>query len=259
MFAGMCYIGNLDRNSLMYFVIIPLTLYLLIGSVALFLGLCYLFKILRMMKNQNIVQAGSLEKLIIKIGFFSVFYAFPTACVLAANFYQYHNLQHWKRDAQNTPCLQTALQSFNYVPNTKHVRPQENMFQSWRLYDKNTEYNPEFKRSTDFDQNLYNPDLYGNPTEVSKSSFRRDDFNSNTSNDVNCPLRESIAFYLIYFCKIFMSLLPGMMSIIWIISAKTFDSWMNFFRQCCNRLVSNFFKTQQNFKNITNLLCPMVV
>ena len=239
----MCYIGNLDQNSLMYFVIIPLTLYLLIGTVALFLGLCYLFKILRVMKSQNIVQAGSLEKLITKIGFFSVFYAFPAACVLAANFYQYQHLQRWKSDAQNTFCYHPTIQNFNYLSSFNEQQLQNPPFRSWSVVDENSDYS-DFKQTANIHQGNYITEFRSNEghldSTVSKSRFQLDEFGSNINMDVNCRLRESIAFYMIYFCKISMSLLPGIMSVIWIFSAKTLDSWIKFFKLCYCRFVNIF-------------------
>ena len=217
----------------MYFVIIPLAIYLVIGSVALVLGLCYLFKILRVMKHQNIIQASSLEKLITKIGVFSVFYAIPAACVLAANFYQYLHLQEWLEKARNTPCFQNRLDTSEYFPSSNQLHPLDTLSRSWNYIDKQREFNMNSKTKTEYHSNSYN-DLYISKLETNPNVVDAD-FQLTDSKEKNCLLKESVAFFLIYFCKISMSLLPGVMSLMWILSTKTLDSWINFFKQCCGR------------------------
>uniref|UniRef100_H2YBE9 Frizzled-6 n=1 Tax=Ciona savignyi TaxID=51511 RepID=H2YBE9_CIOSA len=154
--TGVCYIGNLDPESLMYFVIIPLTFYLLTGTVALVFGFGYLFKIRRVIRHQAGKAAGKLEKLMMRIGVFSVLYTVPAACVVAVNFYQYQNFAVWMAHAERIPCKGATAK-------------------------------------------------------------------------LDCSLSESIPSLPIFGIKIFMSLIAGITSGMWIWSGKTLESWRKFY------------------------------
>uniref|UniRef100_F7B4M1 Frizzled receptor n=1 Tax=Ciona intestinalis TaxID=7719 RepID=F7B4M1_CIOIN len=149
--TGVCYVGNLEPESLMYFVIIPLTFYLITGTVALVFGFGYLFKIRRVIRHQGGKSAGKLEKLMWRIGVFSVLYTVPAACVVAVNFYQYQNLGVWM----------------------SHARV-----------------------------------------------------------NLDCTLPDSIPSLPIFGIKIFMSLIAGITSGMWIWSGKTVESWRKFYKTC---------------------------
>uniref|UniRef100_H2YBE8 Frizzled-6 n=1 Tax=Ciona savignyi TaxID=51511 RepID=H2YBE8_CIOSA len=157
--TGVCYIGNLDPESLMYFVIIPLTFYLLTGTVALVFGFGYLFKIRRVIRHQAGKAAGKLEKLMMRIGVFSVLYTVPAACVVAVNFYQYQNFAVWMAHAERIPCKGATAK-------------------------------------------------------------------------LDCSLSESIPSLPIFGIKIFMSLIAGITSGMWIWSGKTLESWRKFYESC---------------------------
>lgn len=86
-FPGLCYVGNLNKDSLLYFIIIPLMTYLAVGALALGAGFCSLLKIRRVMRKTG-DDSVRLEKLILKIGIFTLLYILPTSCVLAINIIQ---------------------------------------------------------------------------------------------------------------------------------------------------------------------------
>lgn len=90
--AGVCYAGNLDPENLKRFVIAPLLVYLAAGTSFLLAGFVSLFRIRSVIKRQGGAGAGSkadkLEKLMIRIGIFSVLYTVPAAAVLGCHLYE---------------------------------------------------------------------------------------------------------------------------------------------------------------------------
>lgn len=95
--SGICYVGNMNTEHLRLFVLTPLLLYLLLGTSFLFAGFVSLFRIRNVIKKQGGAGAGSkadkLEKLMIRIGIFSVLYTVPATIVIGCNLYQnaYHD------------------------------------------------------------------------------------------------------------------------------------------------------------------------
>ncbi|XP_065160403.1 frizzled-2 [Atheta coriaria] len=95
--SGICYVGNMNMDNLWTFVLAPLVVYLLVGTSFLFAGFVSLFRIRSVIKKQGGAGAGSkaekLEKLMIRIGIFSVLYTVPATIVIACHLYEntYHN------------------------------------------------------------------------------------------------------------------------------------------------------------------------
>lgn len=101
--AGVCYVGNHNLENLRGFVLIPLFVYLLLGTSFLLAGFVSLFRIRNVIKQQGRNKTDKLEKLMIRIGIFSVLYAVPATIVICCHFYEQHFRVLWQR-AYNCPC-----------------------------------------------------------------------------------------------------------------------------------------------------------
>lgn len=153
--TGICYVGSMDVNALTGFVLIPLACYLIIGTSFILSGFVALFHIRRVMKTGG-ENTDKLEKLMVRIGVFSVLYTVPATCVIACYFYERLNMDYWKLLATQEKCRKD-----------KH------------------------------------------------------------SNDLDCTMTSSIPAVEIFMVKIFMLLVVGITSGMWIWSSKTLQSWQN--------------------------------
>lgn len=94
--SGICYVGNMNLENLRTFVLTPLLVYLVLGTSFLLAGFVSLFRIRSVIKKQGGAGAGSkadkLEKLMIRIGIFSVLYTVPATIVIGC--YLYENTYH---------------------------------------------------------------------------------------------------------------------------------------------------------------------
>lgn len=97
--AGICYVGNLNMENLKTFVLIPLVIYLVIGTSFLGAGFVSLFHIRSVIKQQGGIGAGAkadkLEKLMIRIGIFSVLYTVPAGIVIGCSLYEVYFYDDW--------------------------------------------------------------------------------------------------------------------------------------------------------------------
>lgn len=103
--AGVCFVGNTDLANLRGFVLTPLFAYLLVGSFFLFAGFISLFRIRNVIKQQGHNKIEKLEKLMIRIGIFSVLYTVPATIVIACLFYEQHYRHSWEM-TRLCPCMQ---------------------------------------------------------------------------------------------------------------------------------------------------------
>ncbi|XP_057713464.1 frizzled-8-like [Corythoichthys intestinalis] len=97
--AGVCYVGNHDLDNLRGFVLAPLLVYLLVGSMFLLAGFVSLFRIRRVIRRQvggGVAKVDKLERLMLRIGVFTVLYTVPAAVIVACYFYEQHNRQAWE-------------------------------------------------------------------------------------------------------------------------------------------------------------------
>eukprot|EP00057_Strongylocentrotus_purpuratus_P009924 XP_011664398.1 PREDICTED: frizzled-9-like [Strongylocentrotus purpuratus] len=101
--TGMCYIGNHDPDVLTYYVLVPLFIYFAIGTLFILAGFFYLFRIRKVMKNGG-TNIDKLERLMVRIGIFSVLYTVPATAVIACYFYQRSNMEYWRIVAEHAPC-----------------------------------------------------------------------------------------------------------------------------------------------------------
>jgi hypothetical protein len=79
--SGICYVGHSDSSMLRAFVILPLITFLTIGTIFLLAGLISLMRIRNVMKNQDRTKTSKLEKLMVRIGLYSILYTVPATFV----------------------------------------------------------------------------------------------------------------------------------------------------------------------------------
>lgn len=108
--SGICYVGNMNMDNLRTFVLAPLLVYLLLGTTFLFAGFVSLFRIRNVIKQQGGTGAGSkadkLEKLMIRIGIFSVLYTVPATIVIGCHLYENAFHEEWM-ESLACPCAST--------------------------------------------------------------------------------------------------------------------------------------------------------
>ncbi|XP_033740080.1 frizzled-9-like [Pecten maximus] len=165
--TGLCFVGNQDPAALTGFVLAPLIVYLITGTLFILAGFVALFRIRNNLKMDGSSNIRKLEKLMAKIGVFSVLYTVPATCVIGCYFYERVHFPIWTKQSMDTPC---------------------------RL----------------------------------------------SKNHKDCTLDKSIPTVEVYMLKIFMSLVVGITSGMWIWSSKTAKSWSNFCSRRFTRRKSNF-------------------
>uniref|UniRef100_A0A1B0D2J3 G-protein coupled receptors family 2 profile 2 domain-containing protein n=1 Tax=Phlebotomus papatasi TaxID=29031 RepID=A0A1B0D2J3_PHLPP len=108
--SGVCFVGQLDTHSLGIFLLLPLCIYLAIGALFLLAGFVSLFRIRTVMKHDG-NRTDKLERLMMRIGFFSGLFILPSVGFLACLFYEYYSFDewmiHWNRSMCtkfSTPC-----------------------------------------------------------------------------------------------------------------------------------------------------------
>ncbi|KAL8623434.1 Frizzled-5 [Nucella lapillus] len=94
--AGICFVGNQSLENLRGFVLAPLFVYLIIGTSFLLAGFVSLFRIRNVIKQQGRGKTDKLERLMIRIGVFSVLYAVPATIVISCYFYEQYFRQRWE-------------------------------------------------------------------------------------------------------------------------------------------------------------------
>ncbi|KAK3548358.1 hypothetical protein QTP70_011289 [Hemibagrus guttatus] len=93
--TGLCYVGSMDVGALTGFVLVPLSCYLIIGTSFILTGFVALFHIRKVMKTEG-TNTEKLEKLMVKIGIYSILYTVPATCVIICYFYERLNMDYWK-------------------------------------------------------------------------------------------------------------------------------------------------------------------
>ncbi|GFR97729.1 frizzled-9-like [Elysia marginata] len=192
--TGLCYVGNQNPNALMAFVLVPLVTYLILGSAFILAGFLALIRIRKDLKQEDgrASNIRKLEKLMAKIGVFSVLYTVPAICVIGCLIYERVNFRQWRREAENTPCpLETSAGETKYTQNVMSAGSISSLGSSSSLM----------------------------PLDSSQSAREVD----------GCPLDHSIPTVEVYMLKIFMSVVIGITSGMWVWSPKTLASWKSFF------------------------------
>lgn len=90
--AGVCTVAP---EGVRTFILAPLLVYLLLGTSFLLAGFVSLFRIRSVIKRQPGAKADKLEKLMIRIGVFSVLYTVPASAVLACHLYESTLRDEW--------------------------------------------------------------------------------------------------------------------------------------------------------------------
>uniref|UniRef100_A0A8C9UVN5 Frizzled class receptor 2 n=1 Tax=Spermophilus dauricus TaxID=99837 RepID=A0A8C9UVN5_SPEDA len=98
----------MDVNALTGFVLVPLACYLIIGTSFILSGFVALFHIRRVMKTGG-ENTDKLEKLMVRIGVFSVLYTVPATIVIACYFYEQAFREHWERSWVSQHCKSLAI------------------------------------------------------------------------------------------------------------------------------------------------------
>ncbi|KAK5642325.1 hypothetical protein RI129_008492 [Pyrocoelia pectoralis] len=108
--SGICYVGNMNMDNLRVFVLAPLLCYLVLGTTFLFAGFVSLFRIRNVIKKQGDggSKADKLEKLMIRIGIFSVLYTVPATIVIACYLYECAFHDEWLKHLA-CPCMNSIL------------------------------------------------------------------------------------------------------------------------------------------------------
>ncbi|XP_029157744.1 frizzled-7-B [Nylanderia fulva] len=113
--SGVCYVGLWNVEALRGFVLAPLCVYLILGTVFLLAGFVSLFRIRTVMKHDG-TKTDKLEKLMIRIGIFSVLYIVPALIVIACLFYEQAYYDQWMLTWHKEMCSRPHLQSAYSVP-----------------------------------------------------------------------------------------------------------------------------------------------
>ena len=107
--TGICFVGNQNNTTLIGFAIVPLIVYLVLGTSFIIAGFVSLFKIRRQVRDDG-VTTDKLEVLMIKIGVFSVLYTVPTICIIGCLLYEYVNRDTWYlSDYQSSPKIEVFM------------------------------------------------------------------------------------------------------------------------------------------------------
>ncbi|XP_058826554.1 frizzled-like [Topomyia yanbarensis] len=92
--SGVCFVGQLDTHSLAMFLLIPLCIYLSLGAIFLLAGFVSLFRIRTVMKHDG-TRTDKLERLMLRIGFFSGLFILPSLGYLGCLIYEFYNFDDW--------------------------------------------------------------------------------------------------------------------------------------------------------------------
>ena len=104
--GGICSVGNHHLGNLVGYVLVPLLIYLLLGILFLSAGFISLLKIRNVIKEQGgRAKIDKLEKLMVKIGIFSVLYIVPAGTVIACGFYELFSKSVWEKSYLCPGCL----------------------------------------------------------------------------------------------------------------------------------------------------------
>ncbi|XP_012287180.1 frizzled-7-A [Orussus abietinus] len=113
--SGVCYVGLWNVEALRGFVLAPLCVYLVLGTAFLLAGFVSLFRIRTVMKHDG-TKTDKLEKLMIRIGIFSVLYTVPALIVIACLFYEQAYFDHWMLTWNMEMCSRPGPQSLYSIP-----------------------------------------------------------------------------------------------------------------------------------------------
>lgn len=108
----MCYVGIWNVDALRGFVLAPLCVYLVLGTAFLLAGFVSLFRIRTVMKHDG-TKTDKLEKLMIRIGIFSVLYTVPALIVIACLFYEQAYFDQWMTTWHKDMCTRKSMSRYS--------------------------------------------------------------------------------------------------------------------------------------------------
>ena len=94
--TGVCFVGLSSESALRGFVLGPLIVYFFIGTFFLLSGFISLFRVRSVLKNDG-DKREKIEKLMIRIGVFSILYMVPAITVIGCLSYEQGNRQKWRQ------------------------------------------------------------------------------------------------------------------------------------------------------------------
>ncbi|XP_077590417.1 frizzled-2 [Stigmatopora nigra] len=106
--SGVCFVSLSNLDPLRRFVLAPLFVYLFVGTSFLLAGFVSLFRIRTIMKHDG-SKTEKLERLMVRIGVFSVLYTVPATIVIACFFYEQAFRPHWERSWVAHSCRSLAI------------------------------------------------------------------------------------------------------------------------------------------------------
>lgn len=106
--SGVCFVSLSNLDPLRGFVLAPLFIYLFIGTSFLLAGFVSLFRIRTIMKHDG-TKTEKLERLMVRIGVFSVLYTVPATIVIACFFYEQAFRPHWEHSWVSHNCRSLAI------------------------------------------------------------------------------------------------------------------------------------------------------
>ena len=94
--TGVCFVGLSSESALRGFVLGPLVVYFFIGTFFLLSGFISLFRVRSVLKNDG-DKREKIEKLMIRIGVFSILYMVPAITVIGCLSYEQGNREKWRQ------------------------------------------------------------------------------------------------------------------------------------------------------------------
>jgi frizzled 5/8 len=97
--SGICYVGNTSVQALNMFIIIPIFFYLACVIVFLLFGFMSFFRLREMIKKQQVqAKTSKLNKLMTRIGIFSILYTIPVTGLLSCYVYEQYYRLEWEHN-----------------------------------------------------------------------------------------------------------------------------------------------------------------
>ena len=110
--SGICFTGLSNVIALRGFVLAPLVVFLIVGTFFLAAGFIALFRIRTVMKHDG-TRTDKLEKLMVRIGIFSVLYTVPAMIVIGCYFYEQSYRGEWMQTWYQKNCTDRNCPKFN--------------------------------------------------------------------------------------------------------------------------------------------------
>ncbi|XP_070502001.1 frizzled [Chironomus tepperi] len=108
--SGVCFVGTLSKHSIAIFLLIPLTIYLVLGTLFFSVGFTALLKIRTMMRNKNDgTRTDKLEKLMFRIVFFSILFVIPSFIYIGCLFYEWMYFDEWTLQWNRMTCKKFSI------------------------------------------------------------------------------------------------------------------------------------------------------